>query len=349
MAPQVYPAVKLPHPYLTEYSVRTVSESASAPATLNLSFTLQPSKGRALPEPFHNDKLTWLDLLTSPESSWPAANNNSAWARARRAPQTTFQWPTSSAPSLAQIWNAVHAIYLAHPALEYFRLTLSGAESDVIKTELLTTGLAVSHPVPWGPKDDKSLNTDAEILILRSSFWQGAASPTGARPIWVVGDGTDGPIRKSLAEYPIMPENWQMTMKFPVEPIYTRHPTRRPKPAPGSIAYSRYVPEIGEHFSLEVVDYQNAEHLQLFNTWQNDPRVAKGWNETGTLDEHREYLRKLHIDPHVLCLFGRFDDTRFSYYELYWAKVSFNSFSTLSITDNSTGGSLRCLLRRSRL
>jgi hypothetical protein len=215
----------------------------------------------------------------------------------------------------------VHAIYLAHPTYEYFRLTLSGAEKDILRHELLVTGLGIEHPKSWDAKQKTTWESE-EILILRNAFWQGAASPIGPRPIWVVGDGTDGPLRQSLAQYPIMPENYQITNNFPEERVYTRHPTRRPKPHGGSIVYSRYIPEINEHFSLEVVDWQNEEHLKLFNTWQNDPRVSKGWNETGTLNEHQEYLRKQHFNPHVLCLFGRFDNTRFSYYELYWAKVN---------------------------
>lgn len=317
-SPHHYPLVKLPHPFLTTYRVH--ASTATAPAKLSLTLGDQPAGGQPLPQPLHLESLSWLDLTFKPKDECPPLSNNSAWARARRSPQTTFQWTGNSAPSLGQIWNVVHAICLAHPTYEYFRLTVLGAEKEVVRSELLSAGLAIEHPKPWRPADDLNARSE-ELLVLRSAFWQGAASPTGPRPIWVVGDGTDGPLRTPLSQYPLMPEDHQITMKFPDEPIYTRHPVRRPKPHVGSIAYSRYIPEVDEHFSLEVVDWQNDEHLRLFNTWQNDPRVAKGWNETGTLDQHREYLRRLHNDPHVLCLFGRFDASRFAYYELYWAKV----------------------------
>ncbi|KAG0645829.1 N(5)-hydroxyornithine:cis-anhydromevalonyl coenzyme A-N(5)-transacylase [Hyphodiscus hymeniophilus] len=308
-----YPLIKLPHPFLTTYRVHTVPNTS--PAEFILTLDEQPPAGRPLPRPLHLDSLSWLDLSFKPNDECPPISDNSSWARACRSPQTSFQWTKKSPPSLGQIWNVIHAIYLAHPTFEYFRLTLLGPENEVIRNELLSTGLGIEHPKPW-----RSVEHSDELLVLRSAFWQGAASPMGPRPIWAVGDGTDGPMRQNLAQYPIMPENHQITMKFPEQAVYARHPTRRPKPYPGSIAYSRYIPELDEHFSLEVVDWQDLEHLQLFNSWQNDPRVAQGWNETGTLDQHREYLHKLHLDPHVLCLFGRFNQCRFAYFELYWSK-----------------------------
>jgi hypothetical protein len=319
MAPQTYPAVKLPHPFLTSYQVKCNADVT--PAKFNLTLDRQPANATALPQNLHSETLTWRDITSRPDEQCPPASDNGAWARAYRSPQTTFEWPSQEAPTLGQIWNVVHAIYLAHPTIEYFRLALKGSEQDVVRHELLATGLAIEHPQPWKAVQNTGIS-DGDILILRSAFWQGAASPVGSRPIWAAGDGTQGSVRKPMSEYPTMPEHQQFTNKFPEQPVYTLHPTRQPKPAPGSICYSRYIPELNEHFSLEVIDWQSAEHVKLFNTWQNDPRVAKGWNETGTIDEHREYLRKLHFDPHVLCLFGRFDETRFSYYELYWAKVS---------------------------
>jgi hypothetical protein len=311
-----YPLVKLPHPFLTTYQVQCVEQKSIPKLILTLD-EQQPSfqpPNNAL----HHDSLSWLELSFDADDQTPPSSNNTSFARAQRSPRTIFQWTGNSAPSLGQIWNVIHAIYLAHPIYEYFRLTLEGSENNTIRNELLSTGLGIEYPKS---PDHQTTTQSKELLILRGAFWQGAASPMGPRPIWVAGDDTDAHLRQPLSQYPIMPETHQFTNKFPIEPVYTQHPVRRPKPFPGSIAYSRYIPELDEHFSLEVVDWQSQEHLQIFNAWQNDPRVAKGWNETGTMDQHREYLRKLHVDPHVLCLFGRFNESRFSYFELYWAKV----------------------------
>ena len=124
-SPHQYPLVKLPHPFLTSYRVNVVSSNTPARRALHLDE--QPIDGKAPAEALHSDSLTWLDLHTTPKESHPPLNDNSDWARAVRGPQTTFKWPESTAPTLGQVWNVVHAIYIAYPNAEHFLLTLQGS------------------------------------------------------------------------------------------------------------------------------------------------------------------------------------------------------------------------------
>ena len=141
-----YPRVKLPHPFLTTYRVQSIT--GTTPAKRKLVLESQPTDGRPLIEALHLDSLSWIDLSFPVKDQSPPESDNSAWARARRSPSTIFEW-TSDCPSLGQIWNLIHAIYLATPTNEYFRLILDGRDSDILRQELLTTGLAIEHPKPW--------------------------------------------------------------------------------------------------------------------------------------------------------------------------------------------------------
>jgi acetyl CoA:N6-hydroxylysine acetyl transferase len=95
-----------------------------------------------------------------------------------------------------------------------------------------------------------------------------------------------------------------------------RHPRRAPKPR-GEV-YRRFDARLGAWVSLRTLDIDT--DLERFNRWQNNPRVLNFWQEGGSLEQHREYLRKLQADPHSLTLIGCFDDQPFAYFEAYWAK-----------------------------
>ncbi|MFY1018859.1 GNAT family N-acetyltransferase [Ectopseudomonas khazarica] len=95
-----------------------------------------------------------------------------------------------------------------------------------------------------------------------------------------------------------------------------RHPQRSPKPA-GEL-YRRFDFRLGSWISLRTLDIE--VDLERFNRWQNHPRVAEFWQEQGSLDQHRDYLKRLAADPHVLTMIGCFDDQPFAYFEAYWAK-----------------------------
>lgn len=95
-----------------------------------------------------------------------------------------------------------------------------------------------------------------------------------------------------------------------------RHP-RRP-PIPSGEVYRRYLPGLKSTFSLRTIDLDR--DLQAFNTWMNLEQVAYFWEQTGTLEEHADYLTELLKDPRVHPLIGCFDDEPFAYFEVYWCK-----------------------------
>jgi hypothetical protein len=302
--------LRLPHPYLTYYTVRESDQSRDG---VKLAKVQRGDTGDSTsklkeiepPLALHNDTLLFspvqyvkVDDITE--------GDNTPWARARRSAFSIITW--SSRPSPGQIWLVAYALYTLRPDLESIRITLEGPENELVRKDILGAILGIEHP-----KNEKTGDASVELLFLRTTFWQGAGSPFGEGSVWIPKDASR-PTRSLFLDY-------TMTTKFPQERVHTWHPRRPEKPTPGSVIYSRYLPHLDEVFSMVAIDYQNEEHLRLFHVWQNDPRVAKGWNETGTLEQHREYLLKQHNDPHQLTMFAIFEGTPFAYFEVYWAKV----------------------------
>ena len=310
--------LRLPHPYLTTYSIVPLVENIKGPGEVQIhAGLLQIHRSHATksslpelepPEPLHHSTLSFAAPHSS-ETEDISVANNVAWARARRALKSEFKW-TTDAPTTGQIWLAAYALFTIRPELEQIRISLDGPESEKVRRQITASVLAIPHPMS-GSGDDVGMG---EILLQRATFWQGAGSPFGETAAWIPRD-------ESKRARPFL-LNYTLTTKFPQERVHTWHPQRADKPTPGSIIYSRYIPHLDEQFSMVAIDYENSEHLNLFHTWQNDPRVAVGWNESGTLEHHRGYLKRMHDDPHQVAILAYFDSTPFAYFEVYWAKVS---------------------------
>ncbi|KAG5978539.1 hypothetical protein E4U55_006078 [Claviceps digitariae] len=317
--------IRLPHPYRTTYHLQ-VCPTRTGPDARRTYFlrqdTTQANEGEPFPEVLHDEGILFTQL-EAVEADRIDEANNTQWARARRSPAWRMEWEDKQekTPTLGQAWLFLYAVFTLHHHVESFRLHLRGPGAPALSTSLLQSMVAIQHP-PFIPTNDEPLaldddddntattntTTTSELLVLRSAFWQGCASPLGNRPIWL-------PSWPSANTVPHLEYTIDATQS-----TYLRHPRRSPKPAPGSLLYSRYIPSLDEHFSLTALDHHNPSHLALFHRWQNDPRVAKGWLESGSLDHHRRYLAALHHDPHVITVLGSFDDVPFAYFEIYWAK-----------------------------
>ncbi|KAB5585022.1 acyl-CoA N-acyltransferase [Coniochaeta sp. 2T2.1] len=305
------PVLKLPQPYLTPYYVR----HADASGFYKLKAGENTSHG---PVTLTESSVVFSEPEDLKSGDRPEESNNTAWARARRSPLVTVQWEKDQERLLPAVWLVIYVILTIRPGEEVFRIRINGPQSDTLVKQLKTVALAVDHPRPSkSGHGSNAIDYSEELLVLRGSFWQGAGSPFGRRPIWVPEDTGVRPEHR-ISSYPLTPLEYTMTVDPPSSLCW--HPRRPVKPRPSSVIYSRYIPHLKEDFSMVALDHEDQEHVQLFHQWQNDPRVSQGWNQTGTLDQHRDYLRKVHEDPHQLAILARFDGTYFAYFEVYWAK-----------------------------
>ena len=316
---QDLPFIRLPEPWKTKYELWQASSGLNGRIfQLRLSNN-QSEDSVKISQPLHHDTLYFSELIPSPQASLASTEDNTDWGRACRNPVSFVTWDGVSSPTVGQIWTLVYALVSLRPTEEAFRLSFSGAEKDQLLTELFATGLGT--PCPSSPKPDASSEKLEDMTITRAAFWQGAGSPFGPRPAWVAQPDPNKSLRQPVTDYPSYPLQYTVTTDRGNRPVNAQHPIRPAKPARGSTIYSRYIPHLDEFFSMVHLDYRDPTHLGLFNKWQNDPRVAVNWKETGTLDEHREYLRKIDEDPHQIAVLAKFDDNYFAYFEVYWAKV----------------------------
>ncbi|KAM0559938.1 hypothetical protein ACHAPJ_003889 [Fusarium lateritium] len=294
--------IRLPQPYLTTYFLERTAEGKQS---YRLRKGDSADEAKPFPKTLHGDDLVFSKIPSVESDNIPTSDNRE-YARARRSPVWALNWEKQ--PTLAQTWMFLYTFFTYHFDVEQFRLRLEGPGAQDLAKALVLSMVSINIPEPPKGASPASGN-DVEVLVLRSAFWQGCASPLGQQPIWL-------PTWNSANVVPHL--DYVMTPTS--ESTLLRHPRRTPKPAGGDNIYSRYIPSLDEHFNLVALDYENPEHLGLFNKWQNDPRVAAGWMETGTLDEHRTYLKNIHDDPHQFAVLGYFNDTPFAYFELYWAK-----------------------------
>lgn len=215
--------------------------------------------------------------------------------------------------SIADAWAAIYALHTLYHAQETIPVILSPllANHDELTSYILNSGLGRRKHVL------KGLPSDPELFLSRETFWQGGG--TG-------GYHTKGWLRGSRA--------LQGAAPFPRIPSFTRtpsavtpHPLRPPKPQPGEPVYRKYCPLVGEMIEFTYVDLSEGsngevgKHLAAFHKWHNDPRVNRGWGESGPLEKHVAYLQNVMDDPGVLPMIMSWSGELMGYTEITWIKV----------------------------
>ncbi|KAL0578433.1 Accumulation of dyads protein 2 [Marasmius crinis-equi] len=221
-------------------------------------------------------------------------------------PAVVFKPKEPSELTIADVWISLYAFWIRRSQLEVHPLILADSAAlknvDEILPYLTSTGLAFSPP---------DAQTPYELLIVRASFWQGAGAPTHLH--WLC-TPVPSPGLSPLNPFPFVQSFTRS------EHVLTTHPLRPPKPAPGSVIYSRYIHQVGQHLTFTHIDASNPEHFATYTKWQNSERVNVGWREKGPDEKHRAYLADRLADKHIMGFIVAWDGEFAGYGEMSWVK-----------------------------
>jgi len=213
--------------------------------------------------------------------------------------------------TMQDAWAVIYTLFVRHHDQETIPIVFSpnAAHLAELGAYILRSGLGrTAH--------GKRADSDA-LFLLRAAFWQGAGTHGYHSRGWL-------PPLSSLTRHAAAPfPSVQSFTRTPL--VITAHPLRPPKPLPGEVLYRRYCPHVQQTLEFAYFDVgqdgQVTPHLQAFHKWHNDDRVNSGWNERGSLEQHRRYVHGVLNDPAVLPMMMSWDGELMGYLELVYIKV----------------------------
>ncbi|KAJ5730226.1 uncharacterized protein N7483_004734 [Penicillium malachiteum] len=276
----------LPHPYLTRFRLLP-SRNAHDNEEFQLSKEEDFAADTSLPVELHDDSITFTEPKSNPVSRASTSPRRSS----QHYPTSVCTWQNTENITINHIWLIIYTIFTTKSDLEVFQLNLRGSGNDSITENLRQTMMVII--------------SNGHSVVFRNAFWQGCASPLINHSIWT-----------PLGKRPLPHLNYVTTST----PMTRRtHPLRSPKPTPGTVVYSRYIPTLDKTFSLLVLDHQEPTHVEFYHQTKKSPTThAELYGDS--LEEDYEYLRRQSEDLHKIGLLGQFDGTLFGYFEVFWAK-----------------------------
>ncbi|KAJ4248425.1 hypothetical protein NW762_012762 [Fusarium torreyae] len=214
---------------------------------------------------------------------------------------------------LALLWASIYSLWV-HPRLRENDLIPVIVKSERLGEYLRCSGLGVISPFSTARSTTTEVPRDTVFWLHREAFWQGAGAPDSQT--WVQ-------CRPEVTQFPGFGTN----VDFPTQLSFTQkgnvstvHPVRPPKPAPGTLLYSRHIVEVGQTLQIYHIDANNPEHFNNYAKWQNSDRVNAGWRERGPDEHHRKYLASQLADPHTMSCVFAWDGQLAGYMEIGFVK-----------------------------